>query len=178
MGKSSNPNVGSSDKMNINRRRVLASLAGAGTVSVAGCSGGGSSGESESEADSESSSGSEDRYGGHLRTAFEDTTANLNPMLQASTTGYAYLSQLYSSLIIIDEDLELKGDLARDWEGNSDGTEWTFTLRENATWHHNGENVTAQDVKATFEAVNDPDTGSPGREVINNIESMEATGEY
>lgn len=166
-------------KSEINRRAVLSSLAGVGAVSVAGCSGGSSGEGTEAEASGDGTSQTgEARYGGHLYTAFESLVQSLNPMLQTSLIGYSALSQLYSSLVIIDPELELHGDLAREWESNSDATEWTFTLRENATWHHSGDSVTAQDVQATLEKVNNPETGSAGQEVINNINDISTSGDY
>jgi len=169
------PILNNSRKMNNNRRNFLASVVGVGSISFAGCMGSGSNGSSEA---SDASDDQEASYGGHLEMAFEDTVQHLNPMLQASVSGYGVLSQLYSSLVIMDPDLELYGDLAEDWESNDDATEWTFYLRENATWHHNGENVTAEDVSATLEKVIDPDTGSPGEEVISSLEETSINNDY
>ena len=149
----------------VNRRTVLSSLSAIGVTSIAGCS-------------AEDPDNTDSTADNHLEFAVEDTIESLNPMLNASVSGYAACSQLYSSLVIIGPEGELYGDLATDWDSSEDATEWTFQLNEDATWHHSGDPVTATDVEATFEKVNDPDTGSPGIEVISNIEEIEATDQF
>ncbi len=45
---------------------------------------------------------------------------------------------------------EIDPELAYKWEGNEDNTEWTFYLEEGVTFH-NGDKLTAEDVKFTYE---------------------------
>lgn len=49
--------------------------------------------------------------------------------------------------------------LAESWEVNADATEYTFKLREDATFH-DGTPVNAEAVKFTFDRIADPQTGS------------------
>ena len=44
---------------------------------------------------------------------------------------------------------EMDPELAKKWESNEDNTEWTFYLEENVLFH-NGEKLTAEDVKFTY----------------------------
>lgn len=63
---------------------------------------------------------------------------------------------VYSALLVKNSAGELEPDLATSWEQSEDGTVWTFHLREDVTWH-NGDPFTAEDVKATFDRVTNPD---------------------
>ena len=42
--------------------------------------------------------------------------------------------------------------LATEWKANAAATEWTFTLRKDATWH-DGKPVTPEDVKFSFDLI-------------------------
>ena len=67
---------------------------------------------------------------------------------------------IYQSLYRFEEDGTLIPDLADSHDLNSEGTEFTFYLAEDAKWH-DGEPVTANDVAFTFKTLLHPDfTGS------------------
>ena len=60
---------------------------------------------------------------------------------------------LYSTLIKFDDPDQLPvGDLAETWEASADGMTWTFSLKQNATWH-DGEALNADDVVFTVNEV-------------------------
>lgn len=58
---------------------------------------------------------------------------------------------------------ELEGLLAESWEVSEDYSEWTVHLRQDARWH-DGAPVTADDVKFTFDLLDDPDREQVGYE--------------
>lgn len=58
--------------------------------------------------------------------------------------------QLHSPLLWYNESYELENYLAADYEVSEEGRQITFSILENATFH-NGDPVTAEDVKFTFE---------------------------
>ncbi|HEX2979714.1 MAG TPA: ABC transporter substrate-binding protein, partial [Anaerolineaceae bacterium] len=58
--------------------------------------------------------------------------------------------QLYSGLLTVDDQGELVGDIAESWDISDDGLVYTFTLRQDVTFH-NGEKLTADDVKFTYD---------------------------
>jgi len=68
-----------------------------------------------------------------------------------ATAGQVEWSNLvYSPLLYFDKNLELSSAIATDWEISNNFKTFRFSLREDATFH-NGDPVTAEDVKWTFE---------------------------
>lgn len=64
--------------------------------------------------------------------------------------GMTQIRLTHSSLLAIDSDLNFVGDLATSYTVSEDGLTWTFPLRDDAKFS-NGEQVTAEDVKFTYE---------------------------
>lgn len=56
----------------------------------------------------------------------------------------------FSRLVEYDIDNNIIPSLATEWDTNQDSTVWTFHLRDDVSFH-NGERLTAEDVKFTFE---------------------------
>jgi peptide/nickel transport system substrate-binding protein len=65
-------------------------------------------------------------------------------------------------------------ELAESWEYSSDAKTWTFHIRKGAMFHKGYGEVTAEDVKFSFERASDPETGSVGAISWQNVESIEA----
>ena len=86
-----------------------------------------------------------------LTFATESPWGTFSPFRPTYQYGYSsnYIAMLtHSRLIDLDHNNEPHGDLATSWEVSDDATTYTFTLREDATWH-DGNPVTAKDVEAT-----------------------------
>ncbi len=66
---------------------------------------------------------------------------------------------VFSGLVAFNPQLEVVPDLAESWDVSSDGTVYTFHLRNNARFH-DGRPVTAQDVVYSWERAADPETDS------------------
>lgn len=64
--------------------------------------------------------------------------------------GMTQIRLTHSSLLAIDSDLNFIGDLAKSYTISEDALTWTFPLREEAKFS-NGEQVTPDDVKYTYE---------------------------
>lgn len=64
--------------------------------------------------------------------------------------GMTQIRLTHSSLLAIDSDLNFIGDLAKSYTISDDALTWTFPLREDAKFS-NGEQVTPEDVKFTYE---------------------------
>ncbi|TRZ67743.1 MAG: ABC transporter substrate-binding protein [Methanothrix sp.] len=56
---------------------------------------------------------------------------------------------------------EIEPDLAESWDVSEDGTVYTFYLRRGVQFHHGYGEVTAVDVKYSFDRILDPETAAP-----------------
>ena len=89
----------------------------------------------------------------------------LDPALVSDTTSMGIVAEVFSGLVTLNTDLRLEPDLAESWEISSDGTVYTFKIRENAKFH-NGKQVTAVDFKWSLERAANPQTVSPVAETF------------
>ena len=83
----------------------------------------------------------------------------LDPAISSESTSHLYISQLFSGLVKLDQDLYIVPDIAEKWTISDDGTIYTFTLKEGVKFH-NGKEVTAEDFKYSWERACNPMTGS------------------
>ena len=97
--------------------------------------------------------------GGTLRAAFQNEWAGLDPHATSSYSSYQILNNVLEGLTFYDDDMNLVPWLAESWEQSEDGLTWTFKLREGVKFS-NGREMTAEDVKWSFERLIDPETGS------------------
>ncbi len=80
------------------------------------------------------------------------TGEHLNPLVLPERDLMAMTSLVYEGLIEIGDDYTPRPALAERWETSTDGSTWTFYLREEAVFH-DGSPVTAQDVEATVNEI-------------------------
>lgn len=85
---------------------------------------------------------------------------------------------LYSTLVRYDQEtFEPVGDLAESWTVSEDGLTYTFTLRQNVTWH-DGEPFDAADVVFTMELWTNPDVPYYLADNFRLIENVTAPDPY
>ncbi|WP_436348164.1 ABC transporter substrate-binding protein [Natronorubrum sp. FCH18a] len=101
------------------------------------------------------------------------TITNLSPMHTPSKFTNMLAGRLmYSQLSGVTYDMERENDLATSWEAqNDDLSEWVVELRDDATFHHNGETVQAKDVVATYTTIIENDLPPSGS--LGGVESVE-----
>jgi peptide/nickel transport system substrate-binding protein len=104
-----------------------------------------------------------------------EEAVGFDPGMVTATSSQQLIAVVYETLLIFDDNGEPMGILAESWE-QPDDTTYIFTLREGVTFH-NGQPLTAEDVKFTFERMMDPDSGSPWTSQFEPIETIEATDE-
>lgn len=73
---------------------------------------------------------------------------SLDPHATNDNPSAVVMRHLYETLVSQNEDMEIQPGLAEDWRQIDDYT-WEFDLRDDV-YFHNGEQLTAQDVKFTF----------------------------
>ena len=107
----------------------------------------------------------------------------LNTLMTAETGNVVSGSRLVlRGLLFLDEEANPVGDLATEVPSlenggvSSDGKTITFTLRPGVTWH-DGEAVTAEDVKFTWETIMNPDSGVVSRYGYDVIQAIDTPDE-
>jgi len=83
----------------------------------------------------------------------------LDPAVSAEMTSHGYITQIYSGLVRLDDNMEPVPDIAERWQVSDDLRTYTFYLREDVVFH-DGRGVTAADFKYSWERACDPATGS------------------
>ena len=85
---------------------------------------------------------------------------HIDPQRMADFGSYTVTSQIYSTLTILDEKLQIVPYAAEKWTVSPDGLTWTFKLRNNLVFH-NGRKADANDVKYSLSRLASPDSRSP-----------------
>lgn len=105
----------------------------------------------------------------------QDVTG-FDPRLSTDVTSLVVQQVMYNSLIRLADDLSIVPDLAERWETPSP-TEYVFYLRQGVLFH-DGVELTAEDVKFTYDTIRDPDFGSPNLSLFAAIEEIEVVDDY
>ncbi|MFW6116173.1 MAG: ABC transporter substrate-binding protein [bacterium] len=109
--------------------------------------------------------------GGHLKVGIIGFPATWDVALGVNQ-AFRLGKNVMDPLVFISEQISPVPGLATNWESPDGGTTWEFQLRE-ATWH-DGKPFTSEDVKAHYDRLLDPDTGSAGATVFEMVESIDA----
>lgn len=111
----------------------------------------------------------EGNYGGEF-TGFSSTDPkSLDPASLGSWDQAVMAANVLEGLArLTPSGQSIEPGVAKSWEVSDDGLVWTFDIREDA-YFHNGEKVTAEDVKYSFERVINPETRSPQAWLFNKV---------
>lgn len=119
---------------------------------VAGCSGG----STRSGGNEQGNEGSENGGKTTLTIAQSADLTTMDPQNSLSTTGDRVFRNMFSRLFYRDNNMEIQPELVDTYESIDDVT-WHFKLKEGVTFH-NGDALTAEDVKFSLERVMTDDT--------------------
>jgi peptide/nickel transport system substrate-binding protein len=160
----------------INRRTIIkagAGLGAAGLTSLAGCTNDG--GETATSTESDGGSGTLSR-GGVFNVGAQQDIQTMSPF-GGFLADYLLGEAMYDRLTRVGKNFELEPNLAKSWENDAGYSTWTFSLTSDATFSNlDGEAVTAEDVKATYEYLtSDQFAGSASS--ISNVQAVEAIDE-
>lgn len=134
-----------------------------------------------SESESKSDSSSDGEKGTRAETLIVGTGADpttLDPRKTWSGPGYSINAHIFEPLVfrnIEDGKVSIEGVLAKSFE-NVDELTWKFTLHEGVTFH-NGEALTAESVKFTFESILEPSFNTPLTLWLNNVDEIKTEGD-
>ena len=106
--------------------------------------------------------------GGTVRAAVSMPDGAIDPITANDSASYQIYFQTAEFLCVSQPDLTLKPVLAESWAPNEDGTIWTFRLRRGVKFH-NGQEMTADDVVATFDRLSDPAGSSNALSVFRGL---------
>ena len=115
--------------------------------------------------------------GGTLKVCVSSNINTLDPAKTKIGEEYIVSFLVFSGLTEIQNDGQLKPDLAERWARSDDLKTWTFDLRKGVKWHH-GREFDAQDVLETIKRILDPATGSVTRVNFQLIDHMEAVDDH
>lgn len=102
---------------------------------------------------------------------------SLDPHKATAAGTKEILFNIFEGLVKPDENGGLIGAVASDYTISDDGLVYTFTLRENVKFH-NGDVVTAEDVKYSLERVSGLLDGTPLMSTLKTIESVDIVDEH
>ncbi len=111
-----------------------------------------------------------------LVAAFESSPTNLDPRLATDANSARIIGLIFNSLLRFDEKLNLVPDLSEKWE-NPNPVTYIFYLRKGIRFH-NGNELTAEDVKYTFESILNPSFLSPHRKSYEKIKAIIVIDKY
>jgi peptide/nickel transport system substrate-binding protein len=149
--------------------RMVVSLAAA--LALTACNGGG---EAVDVGDGEGENGA-GAAGGSLVAAISGEPDQLDPQSTSAYASFQVLENVFDTLVEPDQELEFQPALATDWETSDDQLTWTFTLRDDVTWH-NGREFVADDVVFSYNRIIDEELANSYRfEAVEEVTAPDET---
>src|SRR3954447_15031787 len=112
------------------------------------------------------------KRGGVLKAAFSADPAGFEPVRGPSGMSHVVIEQVYSTLMALDPDAHPYPELAESFETSADGLEYRFKLRPGIKFH-NGDDLTAEDVKFSFDRLRAKDSGYSYGSQVETIGSVD-----
>ena len=110
----------------------------------------------------------------------DQNITSLDPVYARNQANIWAVSQLYNSLLELDDSLRVRPAIARHWDLSEDGLTYTFFLRDDVYFHDNecfpggkGRRVVADDFIFSFSRLLDPRLSAPGAWVMNQVARKE-----
>ena len=98
---------------------------------------------------------------------------SLNPLVATSVQSHDVINLMFERLLIEQADfLTFSPGLAQSWSFGADSLSITFRLREGLRWH-DGQPVTAEDIRFTWQRQSDPRTAWASRSIKDRIVDVE-----
>lgn len=111
-----------------------------------------------------------------LKYGTDAEPVGLDPHTISAAASIRIFRQIYDTLIDVDAEMNFIPSLAESWEQPDDLT-YIFKLREGVKFH-NGREMTAEDVKYSFERVLNPETAAIGKSYYESINTIEVVDTY
>jgi len=114
------------------------------------------------------------KTGGTILYANNSGPGQLDPQMAASLVELEVIAHLFEPLVSMDNNYDAQPMLAESYEISDDGKTFTFHLREGVKFH-NGDEMTSDDVKATFERYAEV---SPGKGALADVKEFRTPDPY
>ena len=154
------------------RRTFLKTAGGVATVGIAGCTGDESNGADEEDGTdgTNGSDGGSDtstsEFSGDTLSLSIPEAANFDPVQIKGDGSQIVSDHVFSELLTLPSDgLEPTAQLVSDYSVSEDGRTYTFTLREDVTFH-NGDDLTADDVVYSWERLAASENSQEGENIL------------
>ena len=106
---------------------------------------------------------------------------SLDPAFAKDQRNIWAVNQLYNGLVQLDDSLQVKPSIAKQWDISEDGKVYTFFLRDDVYFHRHSlfgidstRLVTALDFEYSFHRLLDKNVASPGAWVLQNVKHFSA----
>ncbi len=115
-----------------------------------------------------------------LKIATWEDINTLDPgWLTSVEREFTIMNCLFNGLVKYKEGTwDVVPDLAKSWDMSADGKQITFQLRKGVEFHKGYGEMTAEDVKFSFERIIDPEAKSPEKNTWGNLEYVEVVDKY
>ena len=101
----------------------------------------------------------------------------MNPLVRTSSHNKWVRRLMFEPLLEVDKGGKIQPYLAESWDISNDGKTYTFRLRSGVKFH-NGQEMTAEDVKFSMDYTLNPKNGASGRSRLGQVDGVEATDKY
>ncbi len=103
----------------------------------------------------------------------------INPILGTTDSAATYAEMVYEGVLTLDPVTvkPIPGPLCEKYEGSEDNLVWTFYLKKGVNFS-DGHEFTAEDVKYTFEAIQDPNTNTVRGYLMDPVEGIKIIDDY
>jgi ABC-type transport system substrate-binding protein len=105
---------------------------------------------------------------------------SLDPAFAKDNSAIWACNQLFNGLVQLDDNLNIKPDVAKSWLISDDAKTYTFTIKKNVYFHEHKlfgnkkREVTAHDFEYSFNRLTDEKTASPGSNTLQQVEHYNA----
>jgi ABC-type transport system substrate-binding protein len=122
----------------------------------------------------------------HLVFRYNENAAvnSLDPAFAKIRPSIWVTNQLFNGLVQLDDSLGIQPDIAKSWTISPDGKTYTFNLRNDVYFHkselfgkYSTRTVKASDFEYSFNRLLDEDVASPGRWILQNVETFKAVND-
>jgi peptide/nickel transport system substrate-binding protein len=134
--------------------------------------------ETEDESTPDDDDAVEPAAGGTLVYGYSSEPENLDPHRVSATVANDWMHKIYDVLVTLNFDLTtIEAGIADSWEISEDGLTYTFSIKENVSFH-SGDELTSTDVKYTIERWLDEEIASPSAFRVESVAEVETPDDF